>query len=38
MGFFSSDRAVNEYAEKIWHLKPFKAWKNHILTIIVENK
>ncbi len=23
MGFFSSDRAVREYAEKIWKLKPF---------------
>ncbi|CAO3635993.1 unnamed protein product [Mucor fragilis] len=24
MGFFSSDRAVRTYAEKIWKLKPFK--------------
>ncbi|KAI9257014.1 glycosyl transferase [Helicostylum pulchrum] len=24
MGFFSSDRAVREYADKIWKLKPFK--------------
>ncbi|KAI8074354.1 glycosyl transferase [Gilbertella persicaria] len=24
MGFFSSDRAIHEYAEKIWKLKPFK--------------
>ncbi|KAG2234810.1 hypothetical protein INT48_006727 [Thamnidium elegans] len=24
MGFFSSDRAVCEYADKIWKLKPFK--------------
>lgn len=24
MGKFSADRAVKEYAEKIWHIKPFK--------------
>ena len=23
-GFFSSDRTINEYNEKIWHLKPIK--------------
>jgi glucan phosphorylase len=22
MGYFSSDRAVREYAEKIWHITP----------------
>ncbi|MDU8923976.1 glycogen/starch/alpha-glucan phosphorylase [Pasteurellaceae bacterium LIM206] len=24
MGYFSSDRAIEEYANKIWHLEPFK--------------
>ena len=23
-GFFSSDRAVQEYVDRIWHLKPVK--------------
>ncbi|KAK3190543.1 Non-essential glycogen phosphorylase [Lecanicillium sp. MT-2017a] len=25
MGFFSSDRAINEYAEEIWNIEPVKA-------------
>jgi len=24
MGFFSSDRTVQQYAQKIWHLEPCK--------------
>jgi starch phosphorylase len=28
-GFFSSDRAVLEYARDIWHVEPVKFWGHH---------
>ncbi|WP_410176433.1 glycogen/starch/alpha-glucan phosphorylase, partial [Serratia marcescens] len=24
MGYFSSDRTIQEYADEIWHIKPVK--------------
>ncbi|MOA26813.1 Glycogen phosphorylase [compost metagenome] len=24
MGYFSSDRTIQEYADEIWHIKPIK--------------
>jgi starch phosphorylase len=27
MGFFSSDRCINEYAEEIWNVEPLKVEK-----------
>jgi starch phosphorylase len=28
MGFFSSDRCINEYAEEIWNIEPLKVEKD----------
>ena len=28
MGFFSSDRCINEYAEEIWNIEPLKTEKD----------